>query len=120
MIFGNSIIVKWIYTFKFYIDVARGRLGWFITLMQDTVILVLFLKFVLNYNVTKDEAVKFLPVFLFLLFCFGYAWYTSGLYKIEITTNANKDPVYSKLLDAANIVIDKEKEKKNKEEKSVN
>lgn len=96
----DKAIARYGYRFKFYIDVARGLVGWFTGWLPEIVSVGLLLHF-FGLNITRTQAIILIPVGMISLWLFGLIWYKLGLYNTEKHVIAKQDPIQREIYEAA-------------------
>lgn len=93
-------LIRWIYSLKSHINIARGEVGWLTGWLPEIVSVGVLLQF-FGWNFTRVQVILFFPIMLILLALFGYIWRKTGFYKIETTIDASVHPVNNEIYEAA-------------------
>ena len=101
-------ILKIVYKTKFYIDISVHQISWITGKLPELMALVYLLeKFDIILN--KNGIISVMVFGMIGLFLFGYLWKKLGFYDIEVYVNANRNPMFKELLNAARKINEKEK-----------
>ena len=94
-------LIRWIYSLKSHINIARGEVGWVTGWLPEIFSVVGLLYIIFDYKPTPLQTIIFIPWFILFLASFGYFWKVKGLYKIETTIDASIHPVNNEIYQAA-------------------
>lgn len=107
----GNIVIKSIYKFKTYIDIAVSQISWVTGKLPEIVSAGVLLNWV-GFDFTKKFAAGAVLIILAGLFLFGYIWKKAGIYDVERYVYANIDPVQREILEAARNINEGKKWKK--------
>jgi hypothetical protein len=105
----SNPIIGFLYKGMGYSDRGRGIASKFYGPLPELMIVIGFMKFILNINFTIPElCIWILDVYVFFILM-GYAYTILGFWKKERKVQTNMDPIQKVIYEAAQIIIANDK-----------
>lgn len=99
----KSKIVSLLYGARFYLNLGVAQVAWFSNKSVD-LMAFLFIADRFGLILSDKQIIILCFVFTVCLLGVGYFLKKSGLYDVELYTNASRNPVESEILEAARII----------------
>ena len=100
----NNFFVILCFKFLFYFEMGRAQFGRFYGFIPELMIIIGFIKFVLEVDITAFQSIIFIAVLSTIFFFFGVFWKLSGLFDATVYVTNEKNPVMKEVYTAAKLI----------------